>query len=157
MKATIALAVANAIFAAATPLQERAYVTQLDIKTVTQYVYPDGSPATHLGGAKPTEGAAVTYETVTDSAPSSSAPEKDDKPSQSQPEQGATKPSEGGSDSGSGSGQENGADVGSVQQASINAHNAHRSNHTCEQVEWDTELAKYAQQLADTCSYGHDT
>lgn len=149
MKATLALAMANVMFAAATPLNPRAYVTQVDVKTVTAYVYPDGSPATHLG-AQPT-GDAVTYETV--SAPSTSSSPA---PSSSDDTAETEKPTKGSQeavvpDLGSGVG------VGSVKEASLNAHNAHRANHTCGQVEWDDNLAKWAQQLADSCSYRHDT
>ena len=162
MKATLALAMANAMFAAATPLNARAYVTQVDVKTVTAYVYPDGSPATHLG-AQPT-GDGVSYETVSEPATGSyGAPSSSDGSSETEK---PTESSQGGSDdsplpdlgTGGGSGgSENGADVGSVQEASLNAHNAHRANHTCEQVEWDQNLANYAKQLADSCNYEHNT
>lgn len=66
MKATLALAVANAVLAAANPLAKRVYVTDLEIKTVTSYVYPDGSPATHLGAqaTAPAKGGAVFYKTI---------------------------------------------------------------------------------------------
>lgn len=163
MKATLALAVANAVLAAANPLVKRVYVTDLDIKTVTSYVYPDGSPATHLGAqATPSaDDGAVFYETIAQpgnsnqetkptSTPSSDDSDSDDSSSDS------------GSGSGSGSSDKPQSAVpatsyGSVQEASIQSHNAHRSNHSAPAVSWDSNLASYAQKLADSCSYGHDT
>jgi uncharacterized protein YkwD len=161
MKATLALALANAVFATANPLNARAYVTQVDVKTVTNYVYPDGSPATHAG-AQPSPGS--SYSTPAEPATGSSdEPSTDDSAETEEPTE-AEKPSE---DSGSGSGGssedlnytggENGADVGSVYDAAINAHNAHRANHTCGQVTWSEELAAAAKTLADSCEYKHNT
>ncbi|MBE3044086.1 hypothetical protein IMZ48_16245 [Candidatus Bathyarchaeota archaeon] len=161
MKATLALTLANAMLVAAGPLQERAYVTEVDIKTVTAYVYPDGSPATHLG-AQPTGDAAYSSTVAKPStdAPSSkpSTPKpspEEEKPATEEPAEPSTGEQEAPA-TGGGAGAENGADVGSVQEASMNAHNAHRGNHTCGQVEWDSELAAYAQELADTCEYKHN-
>lgn len=173
MKATLALTVANAMLVASNPLQQRAYVTQVDVKTVTQYVYPDGSPATDQG-PQPTN--AGTTETISQpagdsqDAPSSSAPssgeedgESSEQPSSSGGEQ--EQPSQsGGGDGGSGGESGGGGEISGggdtpadVYQAAMNAHNAHRTNHTCAQVSWDDNLASWAQQLADTCVYEHDT
>lgn len=146
MKAVFALTLANAILAAATPLQERAYVTHLDVKTVTNYVYPDGSPAT-VAGAQPTP--AVSQGSVKKPASdSSSSPSSSSGSSAEQP----AKSDSSGSASSSG-----GVDMSSFSQASVTSHNAHRSNHTCSGVSWNQTLADAAKQLADTCSYKHDT
>ncbi|KEZ39409.1 Uncharacterized protein SAPIO_CDS10118 [Scedosporium apiospermum] len=170
MKASLALAVANAMLALASPVHKRLYVTDLDIKTVTVFVYPDGSPATHLG-PQPTDKAFVVFENIANPQPTpepqpeptpAPAPEPEPEPApvaepepapvvetpveqptaeqpQAQPEPVQAAP------------------AGSAQEASLNAHNVHRSNHSAPAVTWDSNLASYAQQLANTCNYGHDT
>lgn len=156
MKATLALALANIAFASANPLNIRAYVTEVDVKTVTNYVYPDGSPATHLA-AQPT-GASYEVPASSASKPSSDSTSETEQPTEGGEESGSDSGSGSGSDAGNGyTGGENGADVGSVQEAAINAHNAHRANHTCGQVTWSQELANAAKQLADSCNYKHNT
>lgn len=160
MKATLALALANAVFATANPLNARAYVTQVDVKTVTNYVYPDGSPATHAG-AQPTPGS-DSYSTPAEPATGSSEEPSTGGSSETEQPSEESGGSSGGSGGGSGddlnyTGGENGADVGSVYDAAINAHNAHRANHTCGQVSWSEELAAAAKQLADSCEYKHNT
>ncbi|KAL2106401.1 hypothetical protein VUR80DRAFT_6784 [Thermomyces stellatus] len=164
MKATLALAMANAMLAAAKPANTCMYATQVDVKTVTAYVYPKSSPATHLS-AQPT-GDSVNYETISEPATGSSdLPSSSDDSSEteeptegSEEGSGSTVPDLGlGGGSGGDSGLGNSADFSSVQEVSLNAHNAHRANHSCDQVEWDSNLAERAQELADSCSYGHDT
>ncbi|KAM5474934.1 hypothetical protein McanCB56680_001390 [Microsporum canis] len=36
-------------------------------------------------------------------------------------------------------------------------HNVHRSNHSASDLTWDSTLENYARQLAESCSYGHNT
>ena len=149
MKATLALAVANAVLAAGSVLQDRAYVTDyVDVKTVTNYVYPDGSPVTGGAIAQPTAGA--TYGAGAPAGGSSGSPSSGD---EEEEEETDSAPSTGGSVAAPKKPSSN----GSVKDASLYSHNAHRANHTCQEVGWDDALASYAQQLADTCSYGHDT
>lgn len=172
MKATFALAMANAMLALASPVNKRVLVTELEVKTVTAYVYPDGSPATHLG-AQPTPAKAfVVFENI--ARPSSTpvaepvvqpveTPEPEPEPEpvvetpvveepvvevqqpEATPEQ--TQETE----------VVDSAPAGSAQAASLNAHNVHRTNHSAPAVTWDSNLASYAQQLTDTCNYHHDT
>lgn len=172
MKATVALAMANAIFAAATPLAKRALVTHVDVTTVTQYVYPDGSPATHLGGAAPaptdavittatvptpeepaeTEAARKPEPTSNIAGPAGNAQQNSpstEKPEKQEPEKEEPK-DDGGSYTAPGPGT-------SVQSACVDAHNAHRANHSVSAVKWDSALAASAQKLADSCDYHHDT
>lgn len=161
MKATLTLAI-DVMFAAPPHYNTCAYSSQVDIKTVTAYVYPDSSPTTHLS-AQPT-GNSITYDTISDPR-SSNAPSSLDSPSKTEKPAGCSKEGSNsivsnlslGDGSSSSSGSEHSADPSSVQEVSLNAHNAHRANHTSNQVEWDSDLAKWAQQLADSCSYGHDT
>ena len=165
MKATLALAVANAMLALASPVNKRLLVTELEVKTVTAYVYPDGSPATHLGAQPTPEKAFVVFENIARPSPTPvaepvveqpeeapapvvqtpveqpvvEAEEPEAAPQQTQPEVVQAAP------------------AGSAQEASLNAHNIHRTNHSAPAVTWDSNLASYAQQLANTCNYGHDT
>ncbi|SPO00229.1 uncharacterized protein DNG_03076 [Cephalotrichum gorgonifer] len=162
MKATIAITLANAIFAVGTPLAKRVYVTNLDIKTVTHYVYPDGSPAYPHGGA-PTpvagEVAAVSSVAKPVEAKPTPAPIADaasnaeeavvEKPAEAVVQKpAAPKPVD--------TGYTRPSSNTPVEAACLDAHNVHRSNHTAPAVTWDEDLASYAQQLSDSCKYGHD-
>ena len=146
----------------ATPLAKRHQVTEYKTKCVTDYVYPDGSPAKGHH-AKPTEEPSVYYH---------------DEEEKSEPEDdrqggrgghgghgGDNKPSYGGGNSQpAGNGGYGGASSGSYSdpgedfvQNSLYHHNIHRHNHSAPDVAWSESLASAAQELANSCNYGHNT
>jgi hypothetical protein len=47
-------------------------------------------------------------------------------------------------------------DDDSMEGQAIYHHNLHRSNHSAPAMSWDSEIAGYAQQVADSCVFAHD-
>lgn len=164
MKASLAIILAGVLAVAATPLDRRALVTKHDITTVTAYVYPDGSPATHLpqpsqgpdtavvffkereGDRRPkvvvpTPEAAAPEPVAPQPAPEAPKAEPVQAPVQEEPEPVQQAPAQSGS---------------SVTEVSLNAHNIHRSNHSAPAIQWDDNLASIAQTHVNSCDYGHN-
>lgn len=174
MKASLALILAGALSAAASPLDKRVLEVKHDVTTVTQYVYPDGSPATHMG-AGPTDGpdTAVVFFNERKGGRKGDRPQV--QPQEQPQEQPAPTPAPVPQPQPEEQKQEpepqpapvvqepvaepvaapvqSGSDVRGV---SLNAHNMHRANHSSSDVQWDSDLANSAQILANSCVYDHD-
>jgi hypothetical protein len=137
---TLTLVTVHAMLATATPLAKRKLVTEYKTKCVTDFVYPDGSPA-RGHHSEPTEMPEVYYHAEEKQA--DPEPQPNYQPVAVQ----AEAPS-------SGSYSDPGDDfVGNC----LYQHNIHRHNHSAPDVTWSESLASAAQQLANTCNYGHDT
>jgi hypothetical protein len=134
---TSTLVMVNAMLAMASPLAKRDVETEYKVHTVTEFVYPDGSPATAYG-SDPTP--YVYYNQQQQEA----APE----PEYAAPAPQA--PAQGGSSNLSNPGED-------FVQNSLYHHNVHRANHSAPDVSWSESLASSAQELANSCNYGHNT
>lgn len=158
LSSTVVVLMVNAMLAMATPmvtpaaaLEKRKLYTEYEVKTVTHYVYPDGSPADGYNKPEPTEKPYVYYH------------HEEEKKKPAEPQYKEPEPENHGDDygkqqGGNQGGSPNYADPGNdFVQNSLYHHNVHRANHSAPDVSWSQSLASAAQQLADSCNYGHNT
>lgn len=163
---TVALVMVNAMLAMASPmvspLAKRKLVTEYTTKCVTDFVYPDGSPARGRHHAKPTAAPEVPYVYHHQSDDSESEPaytESEDRQG-GRGKHGSHAQSQAPAEDSYGAAASSGnyADPGEdFIQNSLYHHNVHRHNHSAPDVTWSESLASAAQQLANSCNYGHNT
>jgi len=144
---TSALVMVNAMLAMASPLAQRELKTEYKVHTVTEYVYPDGSPATGYP-SEPTP--YVYYAPEQEAAAQPAAPEPEYAAPAPDTYSAPEAPAQGGSPSYGNPGDD-------FVQNSLYHHNVHRANHSAPDVSWSESLASSAQQLANSCNYGHNT
>jgi uncharacterized protein YkwD len=153
MRSSILLGALCAISAVASPIDKRAYTTEITVITVTETVTPGESPTpAPTAAVDPVERKyPVSYSTVlTTSTPlptstaaavtPSETPAPAPEPSSSQ-EPPAPSPSA----------------ANSYQAAILQNHNIHRANHSADALSWSSDLEKSAQTLAQGCVYEHNT
>lgn len=100
---------------------------------VVEQVYTTQAPATYQAPASTSEAEPTTQPASTYVAPASTAPVY------------------------SSSAASAAATLEPYQQTVVDHHNMHRSNHSAENIEWSSDLAASAQQIAETCIYAHNT
>lgn len=162
MKYSMFLVATSALLAAAGPLKKRAMTTEWETEVVTVTVtedIPAPTAAVFVETKKVTSAPAPpppAPKTVIKVQPTSSAPPPPPpppkttlvvkpKPTTAPPPPPAPKPAPAPSNN-----------LGDYENTMLKQHNLHRSNHSAPALEWDSTLAQYAENTANTCVFEHD-
>lgn len=157
----LTLAAMCAALATASPLDKRAYTTELELYTVTVTVtgYPPASTASAVSGVADSEGhgwgdwgswggqaSAVPTEVASTPAPESWPASTAEASSAWSPPASSSAPAPVSTSVSS-----------DYQQGILDSHNMHRDNASVPHLSWDDNMASIAAQIAASCVYAHDT
>lgn len=185
MKSSIFIAATSAILAVAGPvgLRKRAMATHWDIEVVTVTVTAGSEPSAAVfienvapevpkPSSAPVPAPAPAPEPTTSVVQPPPPPPKIKKPAAPQPQpkiEPAPEPEpttsvvveqpapSADADSGNNNGGDQAGVSGDYKSTCLKQHNIHRSNHSAPALQWDDQLASWAEQLANTCVFEHDT
>ncbi|PGG95316.1 hypothetical protein GX51_08253 [Blastomyces parvus] len=146
MRSSLLLTALCAAGALASPLKARAYVTDLTIVTVTEYVTPGTPTPTPTPTPKPTPPPAPAPDKDYGAVPAPAPKPKPQPKPQPKPKEPVNKPAPPPPSYGN-----------DYQSKVLYHHNIHRANHSAPALSWSGELAGYANTIASRCVFEHDT